>query len=89
MEARLKDKAKNWKFSATDLETRKLWDNYMEAYEDALEKCSTKRAPWFIVPGDRKWFRNWVISDTIVRALKKLDLRYPKPTVDLSKVKIE
>jgi PPK2 family polyphosphate:nucleotide phosphotransferase len=88
MEDRLHDKNKNWKFSLADLETRSHWDDYTQAYQDALEKCSTARAPWYIVPADRKWFRNWVISDTIVRALKKLDLRYPKPIEDLDKVRI-
>jgi len=89
MEARLEDKAKNWKFSLADMETRKHWDDYTRAYEDVLEKCSHRHAPWFIVPADKKWFRNWVISDTIVRALKSLDLRFPKPTIDLRKVRID
>src|SRR4051812_17040170 len=74
LEARLKDKSKNWKFNIGDLAERKLWPKYQQAYEDALEKCSTKHAPWVVVPADRKWFRNWVISDTIVRTLQTLKM---------------
>ncbi len=74
---RLKDKDKNWKFSTGDLKERALWGEYQNAFKDALEKCSTKKAPWYIVPSDRKWFRNWVISDTIVRTMEKMKMRYP------------
>ncbi len=88
LEARLKDPDKNWKFSPSDLKERKRWDGYMEAYEDALAKCSTKYAPWYIVPADHKWFRNWAISDTIVRTLKELHLSYPPPLSDLDKIKV-
>jgi len=66
LEDRLKDPSKNWKFDAKDLDERRHWDAYYEAYEDALEKCSTDYAPWIIVPSDHKWFRNWVISDALV-----------------------
>ena len=88
LQARLDEKDKNWKFNVGDLGERKEWDQYMEAFEDALEKTSTKQAPWYVVPSDRKWFRNWMISDTIVRALKGMDLKFPKPQEGLDKVKI-
>ena len=88
LEARLKDKNKNWKFNTGDLKERALWDDYMEAYEDALEKTSTDSAPWYVVPADKKWFRNWDVSDTIVRTLKQLDLKYPPPEEGLDKIKI-
>ena len=88
LEARLQDPAKNWKFSPLDLEERKRWDEYMEAYQDALEKCSTDDAPWFVVPSDHKWFRNWVISDTIVRTLEELDMKYPDPIPGIEKIKV-
>jgi len=88
MEARLEDKSKNWKFSPSDVEERKRWDLYMEAFKDALEKCSTEHAPWYAVPADRKWFRNWVISDIIVRTLQELDMEYPKPVECLDKIKV-
>ena len=69
-------------------EGRRRWDDYMEAYEDALRKCSTKSAPWYIVPADHKWYRNLVVSDTIVRALKKLKLSYPPPLKDADKIRV-
>jgi PPK2 family polyphosphate:nucleotide phosphotransferase len=86
LEARLTDPSKNWKFSASDVRERAHWDKYMEAYNDALSKCSKKVAPWYIVPADHKWYRNWVISDIIVRALKDLDMKYPKAPEDLEKI---
>jgi PPK2 family polyphosphate:nucleotide phosphotransferase len=89
LEDRLKDKAKHWKFNVGDLKERELWDDYQDAYEDALEKCSTEHGPWYIVPADKKWFRNWVISDTIVRTMKKLDMKYPPPQAGLDKIKIK
>lgn len=88
MEGRLQDPKKNWKFSPGDLKERSRWHEYMEAYEDALQKCSTKRAPWYIVPADHKWYRNWVVSDTIVRTLKKMKLSYPPPLKDADKIRV-
>ncbi len=89
LQSRLDDSHKNWKFEPGDLETRKHWDEYTEAFEDALTHCSTEAAPWYIIPSNRKWFRNWVISDIIVRALKGLKMEYPKAKVDVTKFKIE
>jgi PPK2 family polyphosphate:nucleotide phosphotransferase len=88
MEVRLEDPSKNWKFSPSDLKERRRWGDYMEAYEDCLRKCSTKYAPWYIVPADHKWYRNWVISDTIVRTIKKLKLKYPPPMKDADKIRV-
>jgi len=88
LQARLDEQEKNWKFNVEDLAERKHWDDYTNAFEDALEKTSTKHAPWYVVPSDRKWFRNWVISDTIVRALKEMNLKFPKPQEGLDKVRI-
>jgi PPK2 family polyphosphate:nucleotide phosphotransferase len=88
LQARLEDPEKHWKFNPEDLAERKHWDDYQDAFEDALEKTSTKHAPWYVVPSDRKWFRNWVISDTIVRALKGMNLKYPDPLEGLDKIKI-
>ena len=89
LEARVADPKKNWKFNPGDLEERKLWDDYQAAYQDALEKCSTDYAPWYVVPADRKWFRNWVISDTIVRTLETLEMKFPKPVQGLKRIVIE
>jgi PPK2 family polyphosphate:nucleotide phosphotransferase len=86
---RLRDPTKVWKASLGDLEERKLWDDYMGAYEDALSKCSTEYAPWHIIPADKKWFRNLAISEIIVEALEGLKMKYPKPAFDPSKIVIE
>ena len=83
------DPTKNWKFSPDDLKERKRWDDYMAAYQDALRKCSTEWAPWYVVPGDHKWYRNWVISDTIVRTLESLGLQYPPPLKNADKIKVK
>jgi PPK2 family polyphosphate:nucleotide phosphotransferase len=89
LKARLADPSKNWKFEPSDLKERKRWGKYTEAYEDALTRCSTPWAPWYIVPGDHKWFRNWVISDTIVRTLETLKLKYPPPLKDADRIKVK
>lgn len=78
LQARLDDPAKHWKINPKDLDERARWNDYLAAYEDALEKCSTDHAPWYIIPSDRKWFRNWVVSDTLVRTMQKLHLKFPK-----------
>ncbi len=88
LEARLEDKTKHWKFDPNDLAERKRWDEYTEAFEDALRYCSTEESPWYVVPSDHKWFRNWVLSDTIVRAMEKLNLKYPPAAEGLDDIKI-
>ena len=88
MQARLDDPHKNWKFSPNDLEERKYWDDYEEAFEDALRKCSTDSAPWYAIPSDRKWFRNWAISDILVRTLAAMNPKYPPPIPDIAKYKV-
>jgi len=85
---RLDNPDKNWKMNPQDLEERKLWDEYTEAYEAVLTKCSTDHAPWFIIPANRKWFRNLAISQIIVETLEKLDMEFPKPTFDPKKIRI-
>lgn len=89
MEKRLADPHKNWKFDAEDLKNRDRWDGYMEAYEDAVRKCSTRYAPWYVVPADHKWFRNWVVSDVLIRTLEKLDLKYPPPLKNADEIKVK
>ena len=86
---RLRDPTKQWKLSPSDFEDRKHWDDYVTAYEEALTRCSTPDAPWFIVPADKKWFRNFAVSHILVETLEALDMRFPKPTVDLSRIKLE
>jgi len=86
--ARLEDKRKNWKFEKGDLEMRAKWRQFQKAYEDALNRCSMPWAPWHIVPADRKWYRDYVVAQTVVSALEKLKLKWPKPREDLSNIKI-
>ncbi len=88
-EERIQDPHKNWKFSPADIEERKYWDDYMAAFEDAISKCSTKAAPWYIIPANKKWFRNLAVSQVIVETMESMKMQYPKPTADLSKIKFE
>jgi PPK2 family polyphosphate:nucleotide phosphotransferase len=89
LQARLADPCKNWKFSSADVKERKHWDAYESAFEDAINRCSKKHAPWFVAPSDRKWFRNWVVSDAIVRTLETLDMKFPEPVEALETIKID
>ena len=77
LRARLDDPTKHWKFREADLEERRRWPAYMKAYEEAISKTSTTWAPWYVVPSDRKWFRDLFVSEQIVRALNGLHMRYP------------
>jgi PPK2 family polyphosphate:nucleotide phosphotransferase len=87
LQARIEDPTKRWKFQHTDVEERKLWKDYQQAYEDALSKTSTEWAPWYVVPANQKWYRNYVVGSTIAEALKALHMKYPEP--DLSGVEIK
>jgi PPK2 family polyphosphate:nucleotide phosphotransferase len=78
---------KQWKFNPKDIDERKLWNDYMRAYEDALTKTSTARAPWFIIPANRNWYRDYVIIKIITEALKKLKMAYPKPVENIKQYK--
>jgi len=89
LQARLDEPNKNWKFSLGDLEERKLWPEYMQAYEDVLSKTSTKYAPWYIVPANRKWYRDLVISTVLVDKLQGLNMEFPEPEDNLDGVAIE
>jgi PPK2 family polyphosphate:nucleotide phosphotransferase len=86
---RLENPAKHWKFEHGDLEERKLWDEYTAAYEEAISETSTDRAPWYVVPADRKWYRNLVISEVLIETLRGLDLAYPEPPEDLASITID
>lgn len=89
LQARLDDPEKRWKFRRGDLEDRALWDEYTAAYEEALAHTSTEHAPWYVVPADRKWYRNLVIGTILVEALEKLGIRQPEPEEDLKGIVIE
>jgi PPK2 family polyphosphate:nucleotide phosphotransferase len=79
LQDRLEQPEKRWKLTASDFTERKHWDMYTAAYTDALERTSTEGAPWYVIPADRKWFRNWVVSKILVGALEEMDPRYPEP----------
>ncbi len=89
LQARLDDPAKHWKFDSGDLDQRKRWDDYMTAYEMALSETSTDQAPWYVIPAERKWFRNLVISRILVEVLEGLNMAFPEQTEDLSTVVVE
>jgi PPK2 family polyphosphate:nucleotide phosphotransferase len=89
LEERLANPKKQWKFEHGDIDERKRWDDYQQAYEVAISRTSTEPAPWYIVPSDRKWYRNLVISRLLVESLESLDMRYPEPDPGLAKIKID
>lgn len=89
LQARLDDPEKRWKFAKGDLEERQLWPAYMRAYEEMLSKTSTAWAPWYIIPANRKWYRNLVISQIIVDTLAGLQMRYPAAEEGLEDLQIE
>jgi PPK2 family polyphosphate:nucleotide phosphotransferase len=82
---RLDKPDKNWKFSASDVRERRYWDDYVHAYEEAIQTTASKDAPWFVVPADNKWFTRLVVAAAIVEAVEELDLKYPKVTAEQKK----
>jgi PPK2 family polyphosphate:nucleotide phosphotransferase len=88
LQSRLDNPDKNWKFSAGDLPVREQWSAYMQAYEAALTRCNTEYAPWYIVPANRKWYRDWFITRTIVETLEDMKPAYPPPEEGLDKIVI-
>ena len=84
---RIDNPKKNWKISHADYSERPYWDAYTEAFQDALSKCSTEVAPWFIIPANRKWARNLMIADIVAESLRGLDMRYPEPEVDMEEIR--
>ena len=88
LQERVDDPAKQWKFRMGDLDDRKLWTEYMDAYEEAIDRCNTTDAPWHVVPSNRKWYRDVVIAEAIIARLEKLNLRYPKPAEGLTGLKV-
>ena len=85
LQERIEDPTKHWKISESDLQNRKYWDKYMKAYEEALSRCSTLWAPWYVIPANLKWFRNWAVAHTIVDTLDRMKLKNPQPKVNVSK----
>lgn len=86
--ARLDDPAKHWKFREGDIDERQLWSEYTAAYEAALEHTSTDAAPWYVVPSDHKWYRNWAISELLREILTEMDPQYPNVQLDVKALKL-
>lgn len=85
--ARLDDPSKHWKFREGDIDERALWKDYMAAYDEAIARCSTDAAPWFVIPADRKWYRNWAVATLLVETLERMDPRYPSTNLDVPALK--
>ncbi|HKS38196.1 MAG TPA: PPK2 family polyphosphate kinase [Verrucomicrobiae bacterium] len=86
---RLENPQKHWKFEMADLKMRERWDEFQEAYEDVINRCNARSAPWHIVPADRKWYRDYVVAKTLVDALEDLKMTWPKAGEDLSRIRIK
>lgn len=89
LQERLDNPAKHWKFEHGDISERAHWDDYTAAYEDAMAATSTESAPWYVVPADRKWYRNLVVSRVLIDALEGLDMRYPDPIPGIGDIRID
>jgi PPK2 family polyphosphate:nucleotide phosphotransferase len=89
LEERLKDPNRNWKIGPADLKERERWGDYVKAYEAALSRCSTPAAPWFVIPSNKKWFRNLAVSQIIVETLERMNPKFPKAAFDISKLKVK
>ncbi|MGH3647667.1 MAG: PPK2 family polyphosphate kinase [Micromonosporaceae bacterium] len=81
---RLADPAKHWKYNPGDIDERARWDDYQEAYAEVLRRCSTEHAPWYVVPADRKWYRNWAVAHLLLETFASMGLRYPEVDFDLA-----
>jgi PPK2 family polyphosphate:nucleotide phosphotransferase len=88
LRARQDTPEKQWKFSPGDLEDRKLWHDYQEAYEDALRHCNTDHGPWYVVPANHKWYRNLAVSELLIEVMESMDLSFPEPVDDVTKYEI-
>lgn len=89
LQARLDEPHKNWKFSKGDLAERELWDDYQKAFQEMLRKTSTDWAPWYVIPANRKWLRNLIISQVIVDTLEGLKMKFPPPEEGLGEIVVE
>jgi polyphosphate kinase 2 (PPK2 family) len=89
LEERLRDPHKNWKFSVNDLPEREFWPKYINAYEDAISETNTPWAPWYIIPSNRKWYRNLLLLAIIVNQLHTLRMKFPVQKENLKKITIK
>lgn len=88
LESRLADPDKRWKFSTNDIKERAFWDDYQDAFEDAINETSTEHAPWYVVPANKKWYRNLVVARTIADTLESMDPQFPPAEKGLEKISI-
>ncbi|MGI8541366.1 MAG: polyphosphate kinase 2 family protein [Rubrobacteraceae bacterium] len=88
LESRLADPDKRWKFSKNDIKERAFWDDYQRAFEDAINNTSTEQAPWYVVPANKKWYRNLVVARTIADTLEAMDPEFPPAEAGLEKISI-
>lgn len=86
---RIDDPDRRWKISEADFDERKYWADYTAAFEDMLTRCNAHHAPWYIIPSNKKWFRNLAVSHVIVETLEDLNMKFPKPTIDIKKLKLQ
>jgi len=84
LEARLDDPTKHWKYNPSDVDEREFWPDYMDAYQAAIERCNTPDAPWYVIPSDRKWYRNWAVTTILLETLKSLDPQWPEADFDVA-----
>ena len=89
LQARVDEKESNWKFNSGDLKERLKWDEYQEAYTVALEKCSTNHAPWHVIPSDKKWYRNLVVSELLKSKIDEMDPQFPAAEEDVTGITVE
>jgi PPK2 family polyphosphate:nucleotide phosphotransferase len=89
LESRLEVARKHWKFRLSDLDARKMWDDYQEAFAETVERTSTEHAPWHIIPADKKWYRNWAVATIVTAVLESLDLTWPESPDDLTGVVVD
>jgi PPK2 family polyphosphate:nucleotide phosphotransferase len=87
--ARLEDPTKRWKFNTGDLKERARWKDYQRAYGDAVTRCSTPEAPWYAIPADHKWYRNWAVTRLLIETLREMDPQYPQPAIDVAAFEAE
>jgi PPK2 family polyphosphate:nucleotide phosphotransferase len=85
--ARLRESDKQWKFNGNDISERRYWGDYQKAYSAAIGRCSTTAAPWYVVPANRKWYRNWAVAQLLIETMEEMKLTYPKPHLDVRALK--
>ncbi len=88
IQERIRDPERRWKLTPSDFKERKHWAEYQRAYEDAISKCSTKWAPWYIIPADKKWFRSLAVSRIMIETLESMKMKFPKASFDPTKLKL-